>query len=183
VIGRLAAAILIVWAIGFAAFSMALPGGVTLSPAIVKTDAVAVATGGAGRIERGLAVLESGSSAHLLVSGVDPEVKPDEFSAQFQVPARIMKCCITLGFAAVDTRGNAAEIAEWIGAHDYSSVRLVTTDWHMWRASAELRQTLPEGVIIVQDAVPSRPSLRILFLEYHKLIASRLSLVVRMIFP
>ena len=34
---------------------------------------------------------------------------------------------------------------------------------------------MPGGVIIVRDAVPSRPSLRTLFLEYHKLLARRLS--------
>ncbi len=30
---------------------------------------------------------------------------------------------------------------------------------------------LPDNVELLEDAVPSEPSLRILFLEYHKLIA------------
>ena len=35
------------------------------------------------------------------------------------------------------------------------------------------RSTLPETVTVVRDAVPSQPDFGTLFLEYHKLIASR----------
>ena len=52
-------------------------------------------------------------------------------------------------------------------------LRLVTTDWHMRRAAGELDRTLPGHVTVVRDAVPSHPDLGTLFLEYHKLIASR----------
>ena len=45
----------------------------------------------------------------------------------------------------------------------------------MRRAAGELQRTLPDGVEVVRDAVPSQPSLRILFLEYHKLLASVVS--------
>ena len=57
-------------------------------------------------------------------------------------------------------------------ANEVSSVRLVTTDWHMRRAAGELARKLPDDVQVVRDAVPSTPSLASLFLEYHKLIAS-----------
>ncbi len=176
-IRRAVAAVLILWSFGFAIFAIALPGPAILSGSAAKTDAVVVPTGGAGRIERGLAVLDSGLSGKILISGVDPEVKPGEFAAQFGVSAKVMKCCVTLGFAAVDTRGNAAETALWIKQRGYVSVRLVTTDWHMWRAANELRKALPNNVMIIEDAVPSRPTLRILFLEYHKLLASQMSLL------
>ena len=54
-------------------------------------------------------------------------------------------------------------------------MRVVTTDWHMRRAAGELSAALPPGVTIVRDAVPSRPRLGILFLEYNKLLASSLA--------
>ena len=54
-------------------------------------------------------------------------------------------------------------------------MRLVTTDWHMRRAAFELERMVPISVVIVRDAVPSQPSLRILFLEYHKLLARELA--------
>lgn len=174
-IRRIFAAAVIVWAAGFVWFATALPGPLSADMEGARTDAIVVPTGGAGRIDRGLEVLGSGLAGHMLVSGVDPEVKPGEFAAEFSVPMRAMDCCITLGYAAVDTRGNAAEIADWIEANNYRSVRLVTTDWHMRRAAGELRHILPQEVRLVEDASPSDPSLGALFLEYHKLLASRIA--------
>ncbi len=173
-IGRLASALLMVWALGFLWFAVALP-----RPSDdVRTDAVIVPTGAAGRIERGLQILRAGNARAMLVTGVDREVRPGEFAAQFGVPEDQMACCVTLGFAAVDTRGNAAETAQWVRDSQARSLRLVTTDWHMRRASSELLRALPDDIAVVEDAVPSQPSLRILFLEYHKLLASLAARVV-----
>jgi uncharacterized SAM-binding protein YcdF (DUF218 family) len=83
-----------------------------------------------------------------------------------------------LGYNAADTIGNAAETAKWVRAKKYRSIRLVTSDWHIRRAAFELRGRLPDGVTIVADAVPTKPSLRTLFVEYHKLVARGL---VRMV--
>ena len=159
----------LVWAIGFLWFVVALP-----KPADgAKTDAVIVPTGGPGRIARGIAVLDRGLAKRMLVSGVDPEVRPQEFAAEFGVSPRMMACCITLGYAAVDTRSNAAETAKWVAQNEVRSLRLVTTDWHMRRAAGELDRMLPDHVTVVRDAVPSKADFKTLFLEYHKLIASR----------
>lgn len=167
-IRRFASALLILWALGFLWFAVALPQP---SPD-VRTDAVIVPTGAAGRIERGLQILRQDKARTMLVTGVDREVKPREFAAQFGVPDAQMDCCVTLGFAAVDTRGNAAETAQWVRDNQVRSLRLVTTDWHMRRAAGELLRALPDDVTVVEDAVRSEPSFRILFLEYHKLLAS-----------
>ena len=168
---RGASFLLLVWLAGFLWFALALPqphdGG--------KSDAVVVFTGGEGRIPRGLEVLEKGWAGKLLVSGVDREVRPREFVAEYAVPARTMECCVTLGFESYDTRSNAGEATRWLADGHYKSVRLVTTDWHMRRAAYELRRLLPEGVSVIFDAVPSEPKLSILFLEYHKLLASHVS--------
>ena len=94
-----------------------------------------------------------------------------EFTAQFGVSPRLMRCCITLGYAAYDTRSNAIEAAQWVELHNARSVRLVTADWHMRRAALELASEMPADVRMELDAVPSRPSLGALFLEYHKLLA------------
>ncbi|MDY7098288.1 MAG: YdcF family protein [Pseudomonadota bacterium] len=161
----------LVWAIGFLWFAFDLPQPASNQ----KTDAVIVPTGGAGRIARGLEVLDKGYAGRMLVTGVDPEVKPGEFAAQFEVPDRQMQCCVTLGFRAVDTRGNASETAEWVKDNNVKSLRIVTTDWHMQRAAGELDRQLPDTVKVVRDAVPSDPSIATLFLEYHKVIASSLA--------
>lgn len=169
-IRRVLSLLFLAWAIGFLWFVVALP-----RPAedAVRTDAVIVPTGGAGRIARGLEVLDKGLAGKMLVSGVDPEVRPGEFAAEFGVSEQEMACCVTLGFAAVDTRSNAAETAKWVAQNEVRSLRLVTTDWHMRRAAGELDRTLPAQVTVIRDAVPSQPGLGTLFLEYHKLLASR----------
>lgn len=167
-IHRAIAALVIVWLLGFAWFAAALPQP---APASEKTDVIVVPTGGGGRIERGLAMLRAHSAGKLFVSGVDRKVRPREFAAQYKVTRAEMDCCVVLGFAALDTRGNALETATWVDAGHYRSLRLVTSDWHMRRSAGELEEVLP-NVRLVEDAVPSQPSLKTLFLEYHKLLAS-----------
>jgi uncharacterized SAM-binding protein YcdF (DUF218 family) len=163
---RLISAVLLAWALGFIWFAVALP-----QPAgDVRTDGVVVLTGGAGRIDRGLEALRAGWAPQLLVSGVDRSVKPHEFAIEYKIGSLQMACCVTLGFAATDTATNARETADWITRQNMKSVRLVTSDWHMRRAVAELKRTIPEGVEIVPDGLPTRPSLRTLLLEYHKML-------------
>lgn len=165
-LGRIFATITLLWALGFIWFAVALP-----QPAgEEKTDGVIVLTGGKGRIDRGLEALRGGWSPRLFVSGVDPDVKPHEFAVQYRIGSLQMACCVTLGFAATDTTTNASEAAAWIRAQDLKSVRLVTSDWHMRRAVAELKRASPR-VEIVPDAVRTNPSLKMLFLEYHKMLA------------
>lgn len=167
-IRRFAAMLLLLWLLGFGLFALALPQ----PHGRARTDAVAVFTGGEGRIPRGLAALEIGWAPRLFVSGVDREVRPAEFAAEYHVPAATMGCCVALGFQSYDTRSNAEEVAAWCARQRCKSLRLVTSDWHMRRAALELERELPAGISLVRDAVPTEPSFRILFLEYHKLLAT-----------
>lgn len=165
---RLLSLLLIGWVLGFIWFAIFLPQPV-IEP--VRTDGVVALTGGGGRIPHALEVIARGRARRLLVSGVDREVRPREFAAEYKVPERLMACCITLGYDAVDTRSNAIETVRWIRQNRLGSIRLVTTDWHMRRAALDLAAEAPDSLIIVEDAVPSKPSLRILFIEYNKLVA------------
>lgn len=172
-IRRIFAMMFLVWAVGFLWFVLALPGPAPADAA--RADAVIVPTGGAGRIARGLEVLDQGLAPKMLVSGVDREVRVSEFAAQFKVDEARMECCVTLGFAAVDTRSNATETAKWVALNEVRSLRLVTSDWHMRRAAGELDRTLPSSVQVIRDGVPTEGHFTTLLLEYHKLIASRLA--------
>jgi len=93
----------------------------------------------------------------------------------YKVDSATMACCITLGFRSVDTRSNAREVADWVKVNKFTSLRLVTSDWHMRRAGFELGLALPDNVTVIRDAVATQPSFRILLLEYHKLLARRIS--------
>jgi uncharacterized SAM-binding protein YcdF (DUF218 family) len=87
------------------------------------------------------------------------------------VDPALFACCLTLGYESFDTRSNAHEAAGWIARNHVHSVRLVTTDWHMRRAAFDLRVAGPGGLVIVEDAVPSHPSMKMLFVEYNKFLA------------
>ncbi len=157
---------LVGWMLGFAWFAIFLPQPLDER----RTDAIVVLTGGAGRIDRGLALLQDGAAKRMLISGVDRAVRPSELADRYKTPESLFSCCITLGREAIDTRSNAIETARWLERRDYKTVRLITTDWHMRRSALELRQALPARVDLVYDAVPSRPSLSILAREYNKFL-------------
>jgi uncharacterized SAM-binding protein YcdF (DUF218 family) len=171
VIRRLAAVALLLWALGFAAFMLTLPG-----PAgTVRTDAIVVPTGAAGRIARGLTLVEQGRGRRMLVTGTAPGVTRADL-ARISGHAATFACCVDLGAEAVDTRGNAEETAAWVRARGFRSVRLVTSDWHARRAALELGTVLGRDVTVVVDGVPSEPGLGQAMNEYHKLVLRRIVL-------
>ncbi|CAM3078211.1 DUF218 domain-containing protein [Sphingomonas antarctica] len=173
-IARLCGLVLILWALGFVIFAGTLP-----RPAgPQKTDAIVVPTGGAGRIGRGLALLQAGQAQRMLVTGVDRRVRPTELANIQGAPPALVACCVDLGREAVDTRSNGEETARWIARRKYKSVRLVTTDWHMRRAKFELDQATGGNVEIVTDAVRSNPGFATLLREYDKYLLRRAAALV-----
>ena len=170
-IARLLALAALIWALGFAWFTVALPG-----PADARaTDGIVVLTGGPGRVDRGLALLAAGRAKRMLVSGADRRVRPGELAAAYGASAALVRARVDLGRQAVDTRSNAEETAGWVARHRYRTIRLVTTDWHMARARYELSRVLPRDVIILRDGVPSEPGLVTLLSEYSKYVLRRIA--------
>lgn len=169
-IKRLISLLFLSWVLGFAWFALLPP----MPAPPERTDGIVVLTGGPGRIDRALELLEDQQAERLLISGVAPEVKPRELAAEYHRPMSLFECCIALGFEAEDTRSNATEVVNWVKRRDYKSIRLVTTDWHMRRAEFELRRNIDPSVKIIADAVRSQPNLMTLFREYHKYLAGLL---------
>ena len=173
-IRRTLGTVVLLWALGFALFAGTLP-----RPAgTEKTDAIVVPTGGAGRIGRGLTLLQAGEAKRMLVTGVDRRVRPAELANIQGAPLALVDCCVDLGREAVDTRSNGEETARWIDRHKYKSVRLVTTDWHMRRARFELDQATGGKVTILTDAVRSDPGFATLLREYNKYLLRRAAALV-----
>jgi len=171
-IARLFALIALAYLLGFAVFMLSL--GKPAGPE--RTDAIVVLTGGAGRVARGLTLMEAGAAKRLLISGADSTVRPNELADQYRVPRRLFRCCIDLGYEAVDTRSNAEETAGWLAENRYRSVRLVTTEWHMPRARMELAHALTTDVDVIGDAIPSDPPVSMLVREYNKYLVRRVAL-------
>lgn len=168
-IARILSGFFLLWLIGFLWFAVALP-----RPADDRvTDAIVVVTGGPGRVDRGLALLERKRAKRMLVSGADRRVKPIELADAYHAPRALVQCCVDLGYEAADTRSNAEETVAWLKARHYRSVRLVTSDWHMRRARFELARLLPASITLLPDAVAGTPDLTALFKEYNKYLLRR----------
>lgn len=165
IILRLLFIIPLVWLAGFIWFMLSLPGP---PDAPHETDAIVVLTGGPGRLAHGVELLREGRADRLLVSGVDPSVRPAELAAELGVDERIFTCCIDLGKHAENTIDNGTEIAAWAGARGYQSVRVVTAADHMPRALQEIEQAAGGELILVPDPVDSVGGLPSLATEYSK---------------
>jgi uncharacterized SAM-binding protein YcdF (DUF218 family) len=174
VIRRAVSAVLLLYILGYALFAVLLPRPAEERP----TDAIVVLTGGAKRIERGLALMEKKLAKRMLVSGVARTVRPEELAAEYQANGALFRCCVDLGRESVDTRSNAEEVARWMEKHRFRSMRLVTTDWHMPRARFELSRRLGGEIAVVGDAVESNPSFAQLFTEYNKYLLRRSAVLV-----
>ena len=168
-IGRVLALIVLLWALGFALFVVALPGAADAR----RTDAIVVLTGGPGRIARGIELLGDRKAKRLLISGVPREVRSSELAVANHASPAVFRCCVDLGHQAVDTRSNAEETVAWLARRKAKSVRLVTTDWHMPRARFELERVLDDRVTIVVDAVESEAEFTVLLREYNKYLLRR----------
>jgi uncharacterized SAM-binding protein YcdF (DUF218 family) len=173
-IARAISFLILLYAFGYALFVVLLPG----EAGDQKTDAIVVLTGGAGRLERGLNLLERGRAERMLISGVERTVRPVELAVRYEADEALFDCCVDLGRESVDTRSNADETGRWLDKHEFKTVRLVTTDWHMPRARFELSRRVPDGVDLISDAVPSNPSFSQLFTEYNKYLLRHAAVLV-----
>lgn len=149
----------------FAWFVLAVPGPLGTG---VRTDGIVVLTGGPKRVARGIELMQAKAAKRMLISGVDPAVRPVELAVEYKVPQELFDCCVDLGREAVDTRSNAEETAAWIRRNKYKSVRLVTATDHMRRAQVELEARLDRDVEIVPDGVPIDRPLQPMLREFAK---------------
>lgn len=166
--------LVLLYALGYAAFTVLLPKAGDER----RTDAIVVLTGGAKRLERGLELLEQQKADRMLISGVDRTVRAVELAQRYGRQQSVFECCIDLGREAVDTRSNAEETARWLERHRFKTVRLVTTDWHMPRAGFELARQAGSKVDVYPDAIESKPRFGQLFTEYNKYLLRRAAVIV-----
>jgi uncharacterized SAM-binding protein YcdF (DUF218 family) len=137
---------LMIWAVGFLRFVDSIARLERAPP--IWADVIVVLTGGAKRVAAGFRLLNQGKGEALFVSGVFSNVRPNDLRAlaeaeEISIPDSLLACCVTLGFLARDTHGNATEIARWLAARDVRSVLMVTSNYHVPRSLLELQNALP----------------------------------------
>ena len=146
------------------------------------TDASGVLTGGRLRIETAIDLFGAGKAQKLFISGVNHHVDSEALTPLFEPVASRVKCCVVLGHDADNTLGNARETAQWMRQERYSSLRLVTSWYHMPRSLLEFRQAMPDVGIVAspvfaktdpgEDRLTAWTDAATLTIgEYHKFLA------------
>ncbi len=156
----------------------------TDEPALDRNaDGIVVLTGGASRIVDAVELLASGRGRRLLITGVNRTTSTGELSRLVPQYERMFGCCVDLDYSAVNTVGNAIEARRWVKQHDFRSLVVVTSSYHMPRAMAELAHQLPDVTLIPFPVVTEKRRVepwwsnaadtRLLLSEYLKFIAAK----------
>ena len=169
---------IILLAVGFGWFIVNIAGDeVTLD---TRADGIVALTGAAARIPDAIELLATDRGKRLLITGVHRATSSKEIARLTPLYSRYFTCCIDLDRSALNTFGNALETKRWARANNFNSLIVVTSNWHMPRAMAELAHQLPDVTLIaypvISEKVKSEPwwssldTARFLFAEYLKYV-------------
>ena len=174
------------WTMGLAWFAEEMPAAPATE--LPSTDAVVVLTGGSRRLAAGLDLLARGEVKKLLVSGGHPDVVKAEIAGGDRRLQALAECCVSLGYEATDTIGNAVETAGWMRREGFTSLTLVTATYHMPRSLVEFRRALPEARIVPFPVFPETfkrdgwwhwpGSAALVAIEYHKYALAQLRITL-----
>jgi uncharacterized SAM-binding protein YcdF (DUF218 family) len=145
-----------------------------------NADGIVVLTGAAARIPDAIELLAADRGKRLLISGVHRDTRAGEIAGQTPIYSKYFKCCIDLDRSALNTFGNALETKRWAAEHNFNSLIVVTSNWHMPRAMAEMRHQMPQATLIPYPVISEKvrseswwtngETLRLLVGEYLKFL-------------
>lgn len=143
-----------------------------------RADGIAVLTGGVSRIDRAMALLAAGKAKRVLITGVNRTTTVEELKQLASQGGQYFTCCVDIDKEARNTIDNATETSEWVALHHYRSIIVVTSNYHMPRALAELARVMPGVALIPYSVVDNNVHLerwwaypgttRLLLSEYQK---------------
>lgn len=148
-----------------------------------RADGIVVLTGGSSRVSDALDLLAEGYGKRLLISGVHPSNNTSEILRSVpESSRRLLLCCVDLDRSAVNTRSNATETRRWVKERGFRSLIVVTSNYHMPRATVELTHALPDTDLIFYPVVSetwreepwwsNANGLRLVLSEYAKYVAA-----------
>jgi uncharacterized SAM-binding protein YcdF (DUF218 family) len=151
-------------------------------------DGIVVLTGAATRIPDAIELLAAQRGKRLLITGVYRDTSKREIARVTPLYSRYFACCIDLDRTALNTFGNALETKRWAREHNFNSLIVVTSSWHMPRAMAELEHQLPDVMLIsypvISEKVKAEPwwsnidTARVYVSEYFKYLFARIRMAL-----
>jgi uncharacterized SAM-binding protein YcdF (DUF218 family) len=121
-----------------------------------QADGIVVLTGAAARIPDAIELLAEQRGKRLLITGVYRSTSSRQIGRITPLYSKYLSCCIDLDRSALNTYGNALQAKRWAYEHNYKSLIIVTSNWHMPRAMAELRHQLPELKLIGYPVISAK---------------------------
>ena len=115
-------------------------------------EGIAVLTGGAARIDEAMKLLTQQKAKRLLITGVNRTTSTEELKQLASQGDQLFSCCVDIDKEARNTIDNATETSQWVARNHYTSVIVVTSNYHMPRALAELGRVMP-GVTLIPYSV------------------------------
>jgi len=134
------------WTGAFLTFMEEIEGIST--PPSQKVGGIVVLTGTPARLTAGFNLLNKNQGARLLVSGVNSKVTRETLRQATGQSEKQMNCCVDLGRLARNTEGNAYETSLWVKSHNFDSLAIVTSAYHMPRSLVELKRQMPKVKLI-----------------------------------
>jgi uncharacterized SAM-binding protein YcdF (DUF218 family) len=138
-----------------------------------NADGIVALTGGASRIADAIELLASGRGKRLLISGAYRATNSKEISRLNPEFERWVRCCVDFD-RSLNTLGNALETKRWAESRGFRSLIVVTSNYHMPRALAEIAHQLPDVALVPFAVVTDRQrterlaTMRRMFVEYLK---------------
>lgn len=115
-------------------------------------DGITVLTGGKARIAEAMRLLSQGKAKRVLITGVHRATTKKTLKEFAQEGNQLFTCCVDIDHEARNTIDNAAETRDWVAQKRYRSLIVVTSNYHMPRALAELGRAMP-GVTLIPYSV------------------------------
>ncbi len=143
--------LMVLFFMGFAVFATGIER-VPRAPSH-SADGITVLTGGADRIDQAMKLLAEGQAKRVLITGVYRTTTKDELKELASQGDQYFTCCVDLDKEARNTIDNATETAEWVAQHHFGSVIVVTSNYHMPRALAELARAMPNATLISSPVI------------------------------
>jgi uncharacterized SAM-binding protein YcdF (DUF218 family) len=150
-------------------------------------DGIVALTGGASRITDAIELLASGRGKRLLISGANRATNSNEISRLNPEFEPWVRCCVDFD-RSLNTLGNAVETKRWAERRGFRSLIIVTSNYHMPRALAEIAHQLPDVVLVPFPVVTDRQrterwwghwvTTRRMFIEYVKYVFAKVRMAL-----